>query len=148
MNPPYVQPYLFFAGRCEEALAHYQKHLGAEILMKMTFAESPEEPGDKSEGCGGGSLPPGWDAKIMHCAFRVGESVLMGSDGMGEERADGGHCMSLTLADAAEARRVFDALAEGGSVFAPLGETFWSPCFGMVTDAFGIMWMVTTPEMK
>ncbi len=148
MNQSYVQPYLFFAGDCEAALAHYQKHLGAEILMKMTFGESPEAPGESSEGCAGGELPPNWSDKIMHCAFRIGSSVLMGSDGMGEEKPSGGHCMSLTLPDAAEARHAFDALAEGGEVSMPLGETFWSPCFGMVTDAFGISWMVTTPETK
>ncbi|MEQ1839554.1 MAG: VOC family protein, partial [Verrucomicrobiales bacterium] len=74
--------------------------------------------------------------------------VLMGSDGWSAEKIEGGHCMSLTVADANEATRVFDALADGGNVFMPLGETFWSLCFGMVSDRFGISWMVTTPEMK
>jgi len=141
MNPPYVQPYLAFAGNCEAALAHYQKHLGAEVQMVMKFNESPEP-------CAEGQLPENWDEKVMHCGFTIGSTVLMGSDGCSAEKPEGGHCMSLTVADADEAKRVFDALADGGSVFMPLGETFWSPCFGMVTDRFGISWMVTTPEMK
>ena len=141
MTPPYIQPYLFFVGNCEAALEHYQKHLGAEVLMKMRYSESPEP-------CTGGQFPPDWDGKVMHCSFRIGNSVLMGSDGMSDEKQDGGHAMSLTMPGTAEARDAFDALSEGGRVFMPLGETFWSPCFGMVTDRFGIFWMVTTPEMK
>lgn len=141
MTPPYVQPYLFFAGQAEAALAHYEKTLDAEVLMVMRFRESPESNPD----C---PLPPGWEDKIMHCSFRLGSSVLMGSDGMGEEKKEGGHALSLTLPDAPAAQRAFAALSEGGSVFMPLGETFWSPCFGMCTDAFGIQWMITVPEMK
>lgn len=141
MNPPYVQPYLAFAGNCEAALAYYQKHLGAEVQMVMKFNESPEP-------CAEGQLPENWGDKVMHCGFTIGSSVLMGSDGWSAEKPEGGHCMSLTVADADEAKRVFEALAEGGNVFMPLGETFWSPCFGMLTDAFGISWMVTVPESK
>lgn len=141
MNTPYIQPYLAFAGDCEAALAYYKKHLGAEVQMVMKFSESPEP-------CAEGQLPENWGDKVMHCSFSIGRSVLMGSDGWSSEKTGGGHCMSLTVADANEAKRVFDVLADGGNVFMPLGETFWSPCFGMVTDRFGISWMVTTPEMK
>ena len=141
MTTPYVQPYLFFAGRCEEALAHYQTHLGTQVFMTMRYGDSPGA-------CAEGQLPENWGGKIMHCSFSVGTSVLMGSDGMSDEKKGGGYCLSLTMPDANEARRVFEALAEGGEVFMPIDPTFWSPCFGMVTDRFGISWMITIPEMK
>lgn len=141
MTPPYVQPYLFFAGKCDAALAHYSQHLGAEVVMKMRYADAPTPPPP-------GRIPEGWGDKIMHATFRIGASVLMGSDGCDETPSRQNHCMSLTMPDEAEARRAFDALAADGEVGMPMGETFWSPCFGMVTDAFGIHWMVTVPEQK
>lgn len=130
-----IEPYLMFSGRCEEALAFYESALGAKRVMVMRFAESPEPPGMP--------LPPDWGNKIMHCGFMVGQTLVMASDGMSQEPADfAGVTLSLTADDEAQARRLFDALAEGGSVFMPLGKTFWSPCFGMCSDRFNVSWMV------
>lgn len=134
-----IEPYLFFAGRCEAALEYYREHLGARIHMMLRYKENPE-PG----GCSV-PLPEGWDEKVMHASFTIGESHLMGSDGSSETMPADGHCLSLTIPTQTEAERVFAALADEGHVFMPLGETFWSPCFGMVTDRFGIHWMVTLP---
>ena len=139
---PIVEPYLFFGGRCEAALEYYRQHLGAEIGMIMRYKESPE-PQSPSH-----PLPEGWSEKIMHASFTIGASRLMGSDGMKESMPEDGHCMSLTMPTEAEAKRVFAALADGGQAFMPIGKTFWSPCFGMVTDRFGIHWMVTVPEQQ
>jgi PhnB protein len=133
-----IQPYLFFEGRCEEAVEFYRTALGAEVLMLMRQKESPEpHPG----------LPPGSEDKVMHCSFRVGETTIMASDGM----CDGkpvfeGFFLSLTVSNETEVNRVFAALADGGQVRMPLGKTFWSPCFGMVADKFGVGWMVTLPS--
>jgi PhnB protein len=132
----HVQPYLFFAGNCAEAIAFYQQAIGAEPLMSMRYKESPEAPPP-------GMVPPNWDEKIMHAAFKVGESTIMASDGCGDGAAFKGFSLSLSLPDEAAARRAFDALAEGGKVEMPLNKTFWSPCFGMLTDRFGMGWMVT-----
>ncbi len=132
----FVQPYVFFGGRCEEALQFYTKALGAKVEMVMRFNESPEPPPP-------GAVPPGYENKVMHASFQVGESTLMASDGCEEGSSFGGFSLSLSVADAAEADRVFAALAEGGKVGMPLGETFWSPRFGMLTDRFGIGWMVS-----
>jgi len=140
MKTPLIQPYLQFGGRCEEALEFYRTTLGAEIGMVMRFKESPEQPPDP--------LPEGWGEKVMHCEFVVGESRIMASDGCGEPAEFKGIMLSLTLADEAAARTTFEALAAGGEVFMPIGPTFWSPCFGMVQDPFGLGWMVTVPEMK
>jgi len=132
-----VQPYLFFAGRCEEAIEFYKKAVGAEVEMLMRFKDSPEPPAP-------GMVPPGSENKIMHVSFRIGDSIVMASDG----RCEGapsfqGFSLSLTVANEAEAGRVFAALAEGGQVQMPLAKTFWSPYFGMVSDRFGVGWMVT-----
>jgi PhnB protein len=136
---PLVQPYLFFGGRCEEAIEFYRTALGAKLEMLMRFQESPEPPPP-------GMTPPGWDQKIMHASFRIGDSLIMASDGCGKSGTFGGFSLSITLPGEAEARRVFTVLAEGGEVGMPLGKTFWSPCFGMVTDRFGLAWMVTVGE--
>ena len=139
-SPPFVQPYLFFGGHCAEALDYYAQHLGATIGMKMTFEQSPQAHPEVK-------LPLGWEKKIMHAEFTIGSSVLMGSDGMAaaDEAHPGKHCMSLTLGSVAEAERAFAALADGGEVMMPLGPTFYAQSFGMVTDRFGIGWMITTP---
>ena len=132
-----VQPYLFFDGRCEEALEFYKQALGAQVQMLMRQADSPEPPPP-------GMLPPGSEQKVMHVSFKIGDTVVMASDGR-----NGGHpefkgvSLSLTLPDAAAARRTFDALAAGGQVQMPLAKTFWSPLFGMVADRFGVGWMVS-----
>lgn len=139
MKTPLIQPYLFFNGRCEEALEFYHATLGAEILMLVRFKEAPDAPPE-------GMLPADWEEKVMHSRFRIGETNLMASDGTCQTGGFGGFSLSLTLADEKEARRVFIALSEGGAVEMALGETFWSPCYGMLTDRFGLGWMVTVPE--
>jgi PhnB protein len=132
-----IEPYLFFNGRCEEAVEFYRKALGAEVLMMMRFKESPESPPP-------GVLPPGCEDKVMHASLRVGDATMMASDGSCNGQANfQGFSLSLTAADEADAKRKFAALAEGGQVQMPLGKTFWSPCFGMVADRFGVGWMIT-----
>ena len=132
-----IEPYLFFNGRCEEAIEFYKKALGAEVSILMRFKESPEPPPP-------GTIPPGSEEKIMHVSMRVGGANIMASDGNCTGRADfQGFSLSLTAAHEADAKRKFTALAEGGQVQMPLGKTFWSPCFGMVADRFGVAWMVT-----
>jgi len=131
-----IQPYLFFEGRCEEALAFYSKAAGAQIEMLMRYKDSPEPPPP-------GMVPPGSENKVMHCSFRIGDTVLMGSDGNCTGKPTfGGFCLSLTAPDAAAAERLFKALADGGRVEMPLGKTFFSPAFGMLSDRFGVGWMV------
>jgi PhnB protein len=131
-----IQPYLMFGGRCEEALAFYQRALGATIDMKLLFRDSPEAPPP-------GTLPPGFENKVMHSSFRVGSAVVMASDGCEAASQFSGFSLSLSLPTAAEVDRAFNALAEGGKVCMPLAQTFWSPRFGMVTDRFGVNWMLT-----
>jgi PhnB protein len=131
-----IQPYLFFNGRCEEAIGFYQRALGAQVEMLMRFKDSPDPPPP-------GAVPPGHEDKVMHASLRIGDSVLMASDGCAEEAARfDGFALSLTPADAAQARGLFDALADGGEVRMALAPTFWSPCFGMLVDRFGVSWMV------
>lgn len=131
----HVQPYLFFNGRCEEAIAFYQQALGAQLEMLMRFSESPDPtPPDMT--------PPDWGQKVMHCSLRIGGTVVMASDGCAPDPDFKGFSLSLSVADAAAADRAFAALAEGGQVQMPLGTTFWSPRFGVLTDRFGVGWMV------
>ena len=134
-----IEPYLFFNGCCEEAIEFYKKSLGAEVLMSMRYKESPEPPPP-------GMVPEGWDNKIMHTTLRIGDANLMASDGCSDGPSFKGFSLSLTAANEADARRKFAALAAGGQVQMPLAKTFWSPCFGMVTDRFGVGWMVTVPQ--
>jgi PhnB protein len=135
MKKAVVQVYLTFGGRCQEALDFYGKALGAKIEMVMKFKDSPEPPPP-------GMLPPGFEDKIMHSSFRIGESTVMASDGCEKGSGFQGFSLSLGVATEAEADRAFAALSEGGSVQMPLNKTFWSPKFGMVTDKFGVAWMV------
>ncbi len=130
-----VQSYLFFDGRCEQALEFYRKALGAKVEMLMRFKESPEPPPP-------GMVPPGFDDKVMHASFRIGDTVVMASDGCTEREANfQGFSLSLAVEREADANRVFDALADGGKVTMPLAQTCWSPRFGMLTDRFGVGWM-------
>jgi PhnB protein len=131
-----VQPYLFFNGRCEEAVEFYRTALGAEVQMIMRYKESPEPPPP-------GMVPAGWDDKIMHSSFKIGGHLIMASDGCTTEPGFTGFSLSLALPDEAAARKAFTALSEGGQIHMPLGKTFWSPCFGMLADKFGLGWMVT-----
>ncbi len=133
-----ITPYLMFGGRCEEALEFYRKALGAEVEMLMRFSESPEPPPP-------GMLQPGFEKKVMHASFVVRGVRLMASDGCNDQSKFDGFRLSLAVPTEADARRAFDALAAGGTVQMPLAKTFWSPCFGMVTDRFGVGWMVTVP---
>jgi PhnB protein len=131
-----VQPYLFFDGRCEEALDFYRRALGAEVTMLMRFKEAPEKPPP-------GTMPPGSEEKVMHAAFRVGDTTVMASDGCAQQNpVFKGFSLSLTLPDEAAAERCFAALADGGQVQMPLAKTFFSPKFGMLADRFGVGWMV------
>lgn len=133
-----VQPYLFFNGRCEEAVGFYKKALGAKTEMLMHFKDNPEVQGDKCPG--GATINPDW---VMHACLTIGESQVMVSDGMPQEKSSfQGFSLSLTARDAAECDRYFHALAEGGQVQVPLTKTFFSPAFGMVADRFGVSWMV------
>jgi PhnB protein len=137
MKTPIIQPYLFFGGRCEEALEFYRTAIGAKVDMIMHFKDSPEPTPP-------GMLAPGFENKVMHASFHVGETLVMASDGGCPE--DGnfhGFTLSLTVPNAADATAAFAALAAGGQVKMPLTKTFWSPCFGMLTDRFGLGWMVT-----
>ena len=128
-----VQPYLFFEGRCEDALAFYRGALGAEVTMLMRFKESPDP----------GMVAPGTGDKVMHASFRIGETTVMASDGqcLGKPTFQG-FSLSLTVPNDAEAERLFAKLADGGQVQMPLNKTFFSSRFGMVADRFGVSWMV------
>jgi PhnB protein len=130
-----VQPYLFFGGRCEEAMEFYRKALGAEVVMMSRFKEAPEpQPG----------MPECFEEKIMHATLRIGDTMLMASDGRCEGQANfEGFSLSITVADEPEAERVFTALSEGGLVTMPLEKTFWAPKFGILQDRFGVGWMVS-----
>jgi PhnB protein len=131
-----VQPYLFFDGRCEEAIEFYKRALGAEVTMLMRVKECPEPHAP-------GTLPPGSENKVMHAAFRIGGSTLLASDGRCLGRPTfAGFSLSLSAADEAEAERWFAALAKGGKTDQPLSKTFFSPSFGMLTDRFGVQWMI------
>ena len=139
-NNSLVQAYLFFNGRCEEAIEFYRKALGAEVDMLLRFKDSPEphQPG---------MVPPGSENKVMHASFRVGDTQIRASDGRctGKTNFDG-FALSLTVSTEAEADRRFTALAEEGKVQMALTETFFSPRFGMVVDRFGVLWMVIVPQ--
>jgi PhnB protein len=131
-----IQPYLFFEGRCEEAVEFYRKALGAEVLMLMRYKESPEPPPP-------GMLPPGSENRVMHGCLRIGDATVLVSDG-GCSGKPGfqGFSLALQVPDEATADRCFAALADGGQVQMPLEKTFWSPRFGMVADRFGVGWMI------
>jgi PhnB protein len=128
-----VHPYLFFDGRCDEAIEFYRRTIGLEVIALMRFKESPDP----------GMSPPGSGDKVMHANLRVGQTTVMASDGQCQGAAKfEGFALSLSARDAAEAERLFTALAESGQVQMPLGKTFFSPAFGMLTDRFGVCWIV------
>jgi PhnB protein len=132
-----VQPYVFFDGRCDEAIEFYKQALGAEVLMLMRFKDSPDPT----------MCRPGTQDKVMHAALRIGETTVFLSDG----RCQGpptfeGFSLSLAARDEAEARRLFTALSDGGQVQMPLTKTFFSVQFGMIADRFGVSWMVIVPQ--
>jgi PhnB protein len=137
MNNPTIQPYLFFDGRCEEAIEYYKATLGAEVVMLLRFKDNPEPPR--------GDCPPSPPDKVMHAQVRIGNMVIMMSDGRcgGAPRFEG-FALTLNVANEAEADKAFNALAQGGEAMMPLEKTFFSPRFGMVTDKMGVFWMVLT----
>ena len=134
-----VQPYLFFDGRCEEAIEFYKSALGAKVDMLMRFKDNPEpQPG---------MAPPGSDNKVLHAQLHIGDAVVMASDGMAGGKPEfKGFSLSVNAADENEAKKLFSALGKGGKVTLPLGKTFYSPSFGMLTDKFGVGWMVIVPQ--
>jgi PhnB protein len=136
-----VQAYLFFDGRCEEAIEFYKTHLGAKVEMLMRFSEAPEKPP--------ADCMPSSPDKIMHSCLRIGDTAVMASDGMANGKPEfKGFSLALDAKDEADADRMFHALAEGGQVQMPLGKTFFSPRFGMVADKFGVGWMVIVPQTE
>lgn len=136
-----VQPYLFFGGRCEEALAFYSQALGATTGMVLRFNESPDPVPE-------GMLQPGFENKVMHAEFQVGDTKILASDGCDDTTKFDGFRLTLTVPTVADADRAFEALANGGKIDMPIGETFWSPRYGMVTDKFGVGWMVMVPAQN
>jgi PhnB protein len=137
-NNRLIQPYLFFAGRCQEALDFYKAAVGAQVDMVMRYDESPAP-------IPAGMLQPGFEKKIMHSSFRIGDNTIMASDGRNDDAGFKGFSLALSVATEAEADHAFAALARGGRVDMALGKTFWSPRYGMLTDRFGIQWMVMVP---
>ncbi|HWG04129.1 MAG TPA: VOC family protein [Beijerinckiaceae bacterium] len=130
-----IEAYLFFDGRSEEAIEFYRRALGAEQTMLVRFKDGPDA----------SMIPPGGENKVMHARLRIGETVILMSDGhCGGTPNFQGFSLSITAKDEAEADRIFAAHAEGGEVGMPLGKTFFSPRFGMLTDRFGVGWMVIT----
>lgn len=139
-----VQPYLFFDGRCEEAIEYYRSTLGAQVDMLMRFKDNPDlqkqQDHDTSSAC---MSPPDADDKIMHASFRIGDTTVMASDGRCTGNPDfRGFSLSISVPQSSDAERVFSVLAQEGQVQMPLGETFFSQRFGMVTDKFGMNWMI------
>ena len=131
-----VTPYLMFNGHCEEAINFYKAELGAEVLAMLRFKENPPPP-DK--------VPPNWDNKIMHSCFKIGDTQIMATDGdCADKRGFNGVTLSIQVNSEAEADRAFNGLSKGGQVKMPLAKTFFSPRFGMVSDRFGVSWMVVT----
>jgi PhnB protein len=131
-----TQPYLFFDGRCEEAVDFYRTKLGAEVEMLMRYKDSPEphQPG---------MIPPGAENKVMHTSFRIGDTTVLASDGRCQGRPNfQGFALSITVPNEGEADRLFGALSDGGQVQMPLAKTFFSPRFGMLADRFGVSWMI------
>jgi PhnB protein len=136
MKTTEIQPYLFFGGRCEEALDFYKTALGAQVDFVMRYKESPEP-------VPAGRIPPGWENKIMHASFHVGASKMMASDGCETGAKFEGFSLGVAATSDADAEKLFNALSAGGKVTMPLTKTFWTSKFGMLTDKFGVGWMVS-----
>ena len=137
-----IQPHLNFDGRCDEAIAFYRTALGAQLTMLLRHKEVPVDPDSQKW-----KPSPEIGEKVCHAALRVGETVILLSDGrsLGKPTFNG-IMLSLNVQSDAEARQFFTALSDGGAVFMPLGKTFFSSSFGMVTDRFGVHWMVYVHE--
>jgi PhnB protein len=128
-----LQPYLFFDGKCEEALDFYKQTLGAEPKMLMRFKNAPDQ----------SMITPGAEEKVMHAQVQIGDTTVLMSDGrcLGKPNFQG-FALTINAKSEAEADKLFGALSEGGQVTMPLAKTFFSPRFGMLTDKFGVGWMV------
>lgn len=138
-----ASPYLFFDGKCEEAIAFYREAVGAEVEMLMRFKDNPEPNSCQS----GGDPPADFGEKVMHATLRIGSTMVMASDGECQGQPDfRGFSLALAVSSEAQADKAFNALAEGGQVQMPLDRTFFSPRFGMVTDRFGVGWMVMVAQ--
>jgi PhnB protein len=132
-----IQPYLIFNGRCEEAIEFYRKALGAEVVLQMRFKDAPDP----------NMITPGAENKIMHATLKIGDTIILASDGRCEKGSTfNGFSLSLAVKTAEDADRFFAALSDGGQVQMPLTKTFFSPCFGMVADRFGVSWMIIIPH--
>ncbi|MFY9840494.1 MAG: VOC family protein [Xanthobacteraceae bacterium] len=132
-----LQPYLFFDGKCDEALDFYKKAVGAEPKMLMRFSQAPDQ----------SMISPGSENKVMHAQVQIGDTTVLMSDG----RCTGntnfqGFALTLTAKSENEADKTFSALADGGNVTMPMAKTFFSPRFGMLTDKFGVGWMVLVAQ--
>ena len=132
-----VQPYLFFDGRCDEALEFYKNAVGARVGMVMRFKDAPEPT----------QCNPGSENKVMHASFEIGDTMVLASDGRnsGQPKFEG-FALTLNAKSEAEADRLFNGLVEGGQVTLPLTKTFFSPKFGMLADKFGVHWMVMAAQ--
>ena len=130
-----IQPYLFYGGRCDEAIEQYRRVLGAKVMMLMRFKDSPD-PGARAAADG---------EKVMHATLQIGSSILLASDGCEEQSSFQGFSLSLTVPTTDEAERVFADLSNGGSVQQPMAQTFFATRFGMLTDRFGVAWMIMVP---
>jgi PhnB protein len=128
-----LNPYLFFNGQCEAAFRFYERSLGAKIVAMMPHAGTPAE----------GQVPPEWRDKIIHARLVLGDQVLMGSDAPPDHfEKPQGFSVTLGIDDPADAERIFNALAENGTIRMPIQQTFWALRFGMLVDRFGIPWMI------
>lgn len=134
-----VESYLFFDGRCEEALEFYRGALGAKVDFLMRYKESPEPVPP-------GKIPPGYENKVMHARMLIGDTRVMAADDCQGHQHFEGFSLCVEPPDPTQAKKQFDALADEGKVVMPLAKTFYSPCFGMVTDRFGILWMIMVEE--
>ena len=133
----FIQPYLFFDGRCDEAIEFYKKALGAEVAMLMRWKDSP----DKS------MCTPANENKVMHSSVRIGDTTLMASDGRNTGNPNfQGFALSINAKDEADADKLFAALSDGGKVTMPMAKTFFSPRFGMLADKFGVNWMILVAQ--
>ena len=132
-----VQPYLFFDGRCDEALEFYKNAVGAKVGMVMRFKDAPEPT----------QCNPGSENKVMHASFQIGDTMVLASDGRnsGQPKFEG-FALTLNAKSEADADRMFNALRDGGQVTLPLTKTFFSPKFGMLADKFGVHWMIMTAQ--
>lgn len=134
-----LNPYLNFDGTCEEAMNTYAKVLGGDIVAMMTYADMPVD----------SSPPDALKKMIAHARLVMGGNVLMASDAPPDRyKPMQGTAVTLNIEDSAEAERVFDALADGGTVEMPLEETFWAFKFGVLADRFGTRWMVNCEKPK